>query len=139
MSARRSLVAWLGLTAVLAACAAASADWTPLPSGADPPAACARPGESAVIEISADNLRFSAPCIAAPVDTTFIVRFTNNERESHNVAIYADRSLAVSYVVGDTIVGPNRTVDYPGAELPAGDFYFLCNVHPAMNGALYVR
>lgn len=139
MSRRSSFIAWLGLAAALAACSAASADWTPLPSGADPPAACARPGESGVIEISADSLRFSAPCMVAPADAPFIVRFTNNESESHNVAIYADRSLAVSYLVGDPIVGPNRTVDYPGGGLAAGDLYFLCNVHPAMNGALYVR
>ena len=130
----------IGLAVVLAACSQGSADWTPLPSGAEPPAACARADADGVIAISADQLRFSAPCMAAPAGIPLVVRFTNNEAEQHDVAIYTDRSKGTSVTVGDTITGPNKTVDYPVDALTVGDYYFVCVVHPAtMNGALYVR
>ena len=130
----------IALTLALAACSQVSAEWTPLPSGAEPPAACARADADGVIAISADQLRFSAPCMAAPAGMAFVVRFTNNESEQHNVAIYTDRSKGTSITVGDTIIGPDKTVDYPADALAPGDYYFVCIVHPAtMNGALYVR
>jgi plastocyanin len=93
-----------------------------------------------VIAIAADQLRFSAPCMAAASGLAFVVRFTNNESEPHNVAIYTDRSKATSVTVGDTVTGPNKTVDYPVDGLAAGDYYFECTIHPAtMTGALYLR
>jgi plastocyanin len=128
------------LALALAACSQGSTQWTPLPSGAEPPAACARADADGVIEISADQLRFSAPCIVAPAGVALVVRFTNKESEPHNVAIYTNRSKATSIEVGDAISGPNKTVDYPVDALAAGEFYFDCVIHPAaMNGALYVR
>ena len=130
----------LALTLALAACSQGAAEWTPLPSGAEPPASCARADADGVIALSADQLTFSAPCMAAAAGLAFVVRFTNNESEPHNVAIYTDRSKGTSLTVGDTITGPDRTVDYPADALVAGDYYFECTIHPAaMNGALYVR
>jgi plastocyanin len=134
---RFSILASLMLA--LAACSAGSAEWTPLPSGVEPPAACARADADGVIAISADQLRFSAPCMVAPAGVAFVVRFTNNEADVHNVAIYADRSKAAAVTIGDTITGPSKTIDYPVEELAAGEYYFDCTIHPAMNGALYVR
>ena len=128
------------VTLALVACSAGSPEWTPLASGAEPPATCAQADADGVIAISADRLRFSAPCMAVPVQLTFVVRFTNNESEPHNVAIYTDRSKGTSVIVGDTITGPNKTVDYPVDGLAAGDYYFECTIHPAsMNGTLYAR
>jgi plastocyanin len=132
----------ISLALALGACSSGtgSAEWTPLPSGAEPPAACARADADGVIAIAADQLAFSAPCMVAPAGVAFVVRFTNDEAEPHNVAIYTDRSKETSITVGDTITGPEKTVDYPVDALAAGDYYFDCSVHPAMmRGALYVR
>lgn len=130
----------IGLAVALAACSQGSAEWTPLPSGAEPPAACARADADGVIAISADQLRFSAPCMTAPAGSALVVRFTNKESEQHDVAIYTDRSKGTSLTVGDVITGPDKTVDYPVDALTVGDYYFVCVIHPAtMNGALYVR
>lgn len=139
MKTRTSIL--IALTSLaLAACTQGSAEWTPLPSGAEPPAACARTDADRVIALSADQSRFSAPCLAAAAGLAFVVRFTNDESEPHNVAIYTDRSKATSVTVGDTVTGPNKTVDYPVDALAAGDYYFVCTIHPAtMSGALYVR
>jgi plastocyanin len=134
---RFSIVA--SLTLALAACSAGSTEWTPLPSGVEPPAACARVDAEGVIAISADQLRFTAPCMVASAGAAFTISFTNDESEMHNVAIYADRSKATAVTVGDTISGPNKTIDYPVEVLAASEYYFDCTIHPAMNGALYVR
>ena len=137
----RRLAYVLALTVALAVagCSAGSAAWTPLPSGAEPPASCARADASGVIEISANQVRFSAPCMVAPAGVAFVVRFTNNEAEQHDVAVYSDRAKSTQIFQGDLINGP-QTKDYPVKALPAGESYFDCIVHPAeMNGALYVR
>ena len=140
MRSRPTILAALALTVGLAACSSSSPGWTPLPSGAEPPTACARPNADSVIEISADNLKFSAPCMVAPAGEAFVIRFTNDEAAVHNVAIYGDRSKATTHLNGETITGPDQTIDYAVDALPAGDYYFDCIVHPAeMNGALYVR
>ena len=138
MNTRLALIA--SLTVALVACGGGSPEWTPLPSGADPPAACARADADGVIAISSEQARFSAPCIVAPAGAAFVVRYTNKDSEGHNVAIYRDRSKAASVEVGEVISGPDKTIDYPVEALTAGDYYFDCSVHPAtMNGALYVR
>ena len=130
---------FLVLVAVLAACGAGSTEWTPLPSGAEPPAACARADADRVIEISAGQLRFSAPCVVAPAGEDFVVRLTNDETQPHNVAIYSDRSATTKYMGSEIFAGPGVTRESPVAALPAGDYYFRCDVHIEMNGALYVR
>jgi plastocyanin len=129
------------LTLLLAATAcSSSAEWTPLPSGAEPPATCARADAEDVIEISADQLRFSVPCMVAPAGQDFTVRFTNHESQPHNVSIYGDSAKGTKHLEGETITGPDRTIEYPVGALDAGDYYFDCIVHPAdMNGGLYVR
>jgi plastocyanin len=129
----------LVLLAVLAACSSASTEWTPLPSGAEPPANCARANADGVIEISADQLLFSAPCMVAPADTDFVIRLTNDEAQPHNVAIYSDSTATTKYLGGEVFTGPGVTKESPVAALPAGDYYFRCDVHLEMNGALYVR
>jgi plastocyanin len=129
----------LVLVAALAACSPASTEWTPLPSGAEPPANCARTDADGVIEISADQLLFSAPCMVAPANVDFVIRFTNDEAQPHNVAIYSDRSATTKYLGGEVFTGPGVTKESPVAALPAGDYYFRCDVHLEMNGAVYVR
>ena len=140
MKIRIGILVSLALAAAACSSGTGSAEWTPLPSGAEPPADCARADAESVIAISADQLAFSAPCMVAPAGVAFVVRFTNKESEPHNVAIYKDQSKQSSITVGDTITGPDKTVDYPVEALAAGDYYFDCSVHPTMmRGALSIR
>jgi plastocyanin len=121
----------------LAACSAA-ADVTPLPSGAEPPTDCARVNDG-VVELSAKDLEFSAPCMVADAGEAFTIRFTNQESVPHDVAVYTDSSKDNEIMRGEIVQGPDKTVDYPVEALDAGDYFFVCTIHPAMNGALYVR
>ncbi|MEO8250868.1 MAG: cupredoxin domain-containing protein [Chloroflexota bacterium] len=138
MKTRFSLLLAFGLT--LTACGTSSSAFTPLPSGAEPPADCARADADHVIAISANNLRLSAPCMVAPAGVAFVVRFTNNETMPHNLTIYETPSKSRKIKEGETFSGPEVTKDYPIDALTAGDYYFDCTIHPAdMNGTLYVR
>jgi len=92
-----------------------------------------------VVAISANQLRFSNPCMVAPARAAFVVRFTNDETQPHDVAIYGGRDKAKKYLEGEVFSGPGVTKDYPVETLAAGDYYFECVIHAEMNGALYVR
>jgi plastocyanin len=137
VTTRFSILVAVGL--LLAACGSSSTAWTPLPSGAEPPAACARADAAGVIAISADQLKFSAPCMVAPADKPFHVRFTNKETQPHDVAIYDGPDKKTKYLEGEVFSGPGLTKDYSVSPLPAGEYYFDCVIHADMNGALYVR
>jgi plastocyanin len=125
------------LTFALIACSAGVSS-TPLPSGAEPPADCARVDASGVITLSAENIEFSAPCMVANAGEAFTIHFTNNESEPHNVAAYNDSSKANEIYRGEIIAGPDQSLDYPIEALDAGEYYFDCSVHLEMNGTLYV-
>ena len=91
-----------------------------------------------VITLSAKNIKFSAPCMVADAGDAFTIRFTNQESVPHDVAVYTDSSKDNEIMRGDVITGPDKTIDYSVEALDAGEYYFNCTVHPAMNGALYV-
>lgn len=135
---RRGIVpATIALTLLLAACGGA-ADITPLPSGAEPPSDCARVDASGVITLSAKDIRFSTPCMVANAGEAFTIRFTNEESVAHDVAVYEDTSKSNEIMRGRVITGPDATIDYEVPALDAGERYFNCTVHPAMDGVLYV-
>jgi plastocyanin len=130
MTSRFCLLAVLGL--LLAACGSASTAWTPLPAGAEPPAACARADAEGVVAISANQL-------VATAEKALTIRFTNNESQPHDVVIYDGPDKKTKYLEGEVFSGPSLTKDYVVSALPAGEYYFDCMIHPVMRGALYVR
>jgi plastocyanin len=129
-----------GLTALslaLAACSGGSSS-TPPASGGEPPADCARVDGAGVITFSADNLKFSAPCLVANAGEAFTIHFTNEDSEPHNVAGYQDASKANEIFRGAYITGPDQSTDVEVGALDAGEYYFDCQIHTNMNGTLYV-
>jgi plastocyanin len=50
----------------------------------------------------------------------------------HNVAIYTDASRSEAIFVGDTISDTQIVYEIPA--LDAGEYYFVCDLHPDMNG-----
>ncbi|HEY7332393.1 MAG TPA: cupredoxin domain-containing protein [Candidatus Limnocylindria bacterium] len=122
----------LTLSLLLGACSGA----------ASPPASvslddCARV-EDGVITISADNLEFSAPCMVATAGEAFTIHFENLESVPHDVAVYREEAKTNEIMRGEIITGPEAEVDYPVEALVAGEYYFVCTVHSAMNGTLFV-
>jgi plastocyanin len=80
---------------------------------------------------------YDKDCLAAPADVRFTIRFENREAESHNVDIL-DHPGGTSLFTGKIFKGP-KTVTYKVNPLPAGTYYFRCDVHAlVMNGTLIV-
>jgi plastocyanin len=158
-SVRLLVLAPLGL--LLLACTSAAPGWTyapappatPLPSASadasgapsgEPSAApsgepSAAPsdgggGGGTIIDIAAQNIAFDQATLSAPADQPFQIRFANNDAGiPHNVEIKDASGAAV--FVGEIFNGvETRVYDVPA--LAAGDYPFLCTVHPNMTGTL---
>ena len=119
----------------------ASADGSAAPSGepsaapsGEPSAAPSDGGGGTVIDIAAANIAFDQATLSAPADQPFQIRFANNDPGiPHNVEIKDGSGTAVFN--GDIFNGvETRTYDVPA--LAAGDYQFLCTVHPNMTGTL---
>ncbi|MEO6060029.1 MAG: cupredoxin domain-containing protein [Candidatus Limnocylindria bacterium] len=115
---------------ILAACTASP---SPSLSLAD----CAHADANGVVLLTADNLAFDAPCISVAADVTFAIRLANKDSSSHNVAIYDTPDKVNEYLRGE-IINSGDTIDYTVDPLSVGEYYFLCTVHPVMNGPLFI-
>jgi plastocyanin len=136
-ASRRSLSVLAGLLALILAACSSAASTTPLSSGAEPPSDCARV-ESGVLEFSAQNIEFSAPCMVAVAGEPFTIHFTNDDTQPHNVAIYPDSSKGDAIMSGEVNGTQGESLDYAVDALEVGSYYFDCTVHPEMQGTLYV-
>lgn len=95
-------------------------------------------GGSSSVSIFAEAIRFSESVLSLPADTASTIQFDNRDAGvPHNVAIYRDESLDEVLFRGDIVTGPVK-VDYDVPALPAGTYYFQCDVHRPMNGTVTV-
>lgn len=132
---RRSSVALFG-TLLVAVCTACSASGgTPVPQTA----ACAVADAANTIQLTAKDLKFSAPCIQAAAGKQIIIHFTNDESIPHDVAVYRDSSKAEELGRSNMVTGPNASTSISIKAQRPGQLYFQCTIHNAMNGALVVR
>lgn len=90
------------------------------------------------LTVVAENIAFDTDRIELPADTPATIVFENRDAGvQHNIAIFTDDTLAEVLFRGELITGPSRTT-YEVPSLPAGEYYFHCDVHPNMNGAVVV-
>lgn len=84
-------------------------------------------------------LSFEQDEIAVPADTPFTITFENKQAGvPHNVEIFTDADRSSSHFQGELITGP-ATIDYAVPPLGAGEYPFICTVHPPMTGTLIVQ
>lgn len=127
----KRLIATLALATVALAAAACSS--TNAGAGAqDPSAGPADPNAPVIV---ADALRFTAAEVSVPAGKPFRLTFENREGPPHNVAIYTDASASQVVYQGEIFSGPATKV-YDVPALDAGSYFFRCDVHPDMKGAL---
>ena len=90
------------------------------------------------IAIVADQLKFNVKDLQVPAGKPFTITFENKETVPHNVAIYTNAQLTTPLFQGEIFSGP-KTVTYNVTPIPAGQHYFVCNVHPNMNGTVTAK
>lgn len=127
----RRAAAFTGLMAVVAMLAACS---TPSDSGNTGGATVAV--VDGVVELSAADLAFDASVIQPPAGEPFTIRFTNNDTAPHNLAIDAQEG-GDEIVTGD-IISQGQTAEIQVPALDPGEYFFVCDLHPDMNGTIVV-
>ena len=105
------------------------------PTGSGSPGASTAP-TGTVLQQSALNIAFEVAALKAPAGADFTIQFENKDAGiPHNMEI-KDASGA-SVFKGDIITGPAKAT-YIVKALPAGNYTFICTVHPNMTGTLTV-
>jgi plastocyanin len=121
---------------------ASAAATSAAPAGSEPASAAPSPGGSsattaAVLHISAQNIEFDTDHLEAPAGQAFVLEFDNNDPGiPHNVEI--TNASGASLFKGQIIMGPAKA-SYQVPALAAGNYTFVCDVHPTMTGTLAVK
>ena len=147
MRLARLLTVAILLAAVVGACTTASAGWTyapgpeqdRAPSAAASASAPAEPGGSGnpnLVMISALGIKYEQTTVTAPAGMPFQIVFDNKDAGTpHNVALHLGGSTGAELFKGTIFNGiESRTYDVPA--LDAGQYAFVCTVHPTMIGTL---
>ncbi len=91
----------------------------------------------AVPQISASTaVSFDTKLLIVPAGRPFELVFNNNQAGvPHNVDIADSAARNTLYFDGEMITGV-ATITYQVPALDPGDYYFLCRIHPNMNGTV---
>ncbi|MGH2429147.1 MAG: cupredoxin domain-containing protein [Candidatus Limnocylindria bacterium] len=123
------LISLASLALVLAACAEGN-------GGAGGGTATVSGGN---VDISADNLEFDVGTIEATAGEAFTVTLTNLEPMPHNFSVYTEEG-GEEIAIGDFANNEGDTVTTSIPALDAGEYFFVCDVHPTeMTGTLVVE
>jgi plastocyanin len=119
---------------VLAACSSGSSDSSEPAASNGGSAVEVTDGVAAV---TAADLAFSTNSITAPAGEDFVIRLTNNDSVPHNIAVYAEQGGDV-IATGD-VINEGESTEVSVSALEPGTYYFVCDLHPEMNGTLVVE
>jgi len=116
----------------VSAAPAASAPASAAPVSPGSPAAAGAP-----LHIAAQNIQFDTDHLEASAGRAFVLEFANNDPGiPHNVEIRD--ATGASVFKGQIVTGPAKA-SYQVPTLAAGNYMFLCDVHPTMTGTLTVK
>jgi len=90
-----------------------------------------------VVELSAADLAFDASIIQATAGEAFTIRFTNDDTVPHNVAV--DTQEGGDEIVTGDIIDGGATAEIAVPAQEAGEYFFVCDLHPEMNGTIVVE
>jgi hypothetical protein len=101
---------------------------TPTPPAPTPPTPS---GSGPEIRLVAENIKFDQADFTVPANTPFRIVLENRDAGvPHNVSIYQGKG-GTRFFQGEIFNGvATRTYQVPG--LPAGNQYFVCDVHPTL-------
>ena len=102
------------------------------------PVECVDPSDG-VLTLTAASTAFDARCLALPAGEATTIRLVNDDFEPHDLAIYTDSSRSTQLWAAGDFADAAATVDYEVPALEPGTYYFLCTIHPGMNGSAVVE
>ena len=88
------------------------------------------------VEITAADLEFDAETIEAPAGETWTITLVNNDSAPHNISIYTEEG-GEEVVIGE-VADPGETLEVEVPALDAGEYFFVCDIHPDMNGTVVI-
>ncbi len=95
-------------------------------------------GAPAGLVVTAKGLSFDTKEIDLPAGQPTTITFHNEDAGiPHNIAIYTDSTLSTTLFQGEQFPGV-ATQEYQVPALDPGRYYFHCDVHATMNGAVVV-
>jgi len=90
----------------------------------------------AVPKISAQNIAFDTRTLIVPANRDFDLVFDNNDAGvPHNVQIDSSPARETTLFDGEVVDGI-VSITYHVPALAPGEYYFLCKIHPNMNGVV---
>ena len=94
------------------------------------------------ITLSAANIQFNATELTMPAKAEVSVTLQNEDTAPHNFAMYESEQDGAAQenpiFQGENIDGGD-SIEYPFTSPAKGEYYFQCDVHPAMNGRVVVE
>jgi plastocyanin len=125
----------LAFASVLAACSGGN-------DASQPPANGGAGGDTATVEggnveISAADLVFNVTTIEAPAGEDFTITLVNDDSAPHNVSVYSEEGGEL--LAEGPFIDPDQTGTTDVSALEPGTYYFVCDLHPEMNGSLVVQ
>jgi len=88
------------------------------------------------VALAAQNVTFVQRTLTAPAGRPFTVAFDNRDAVPHNLEVRD--AAGKTLFLGTVVTGPTIVV-YDVPSLSAGQYPFVCTVHPGMTGTLTVK
>ncbi|MGH2717294.1 MAG: cupredoxin domain-containing protein, partial [Actinomycetota bacterium] len=91
------------------------------------------------ITITAANTAYSKTSLTFTAGSPITIKFVNGDSVPHNIHIFQGTSASGTSVFTGDITNPGSTSTYNVGSLPAGTYFFRCDVHPTiMTGTITV-
>jgi len=88
------------------------------------------------VAVTAQGIAFQQADLKIPAGKPFTMNFTNKDSGvPHNVAILKEKGSSEALFREAIVTGP-ATVAWKAKPIPAGSYYFQCDVHPNMSGTV---
>jgi plastocyanin len=90
------------------------------------------------LQLAASNAAFDTKELDFKAGEETVLPFNNEDSLAHNFSIYEDDSATKDLFKGAEVPGGSST-DYDIPSLDKGEYFFRCDLHPSMNGAVVVE